>query len=166
MLQFALFAAAFVPMSLESLLASRHERRLRDAGAVEPPHDVFEKMRFMYPGSFLAMLVESWITGRTAPVTLPAGIAVFTIAKALKYWAIVTLGPRWTFRVLVPPQSARIVQGPYRFMRHPNYAGVIGELTGFALMAGAPVAGAAALVAYVSLMRARIRIEERALGLR
>jgi methyltransferase len=166
MLLIALFVVVFFPMILESLLASRNERRLRAGGAVEPPHDVFEKMRLVYPGSFLAMLVESWITGRTAPVTLPAGIAVFTIAKALKYWAIMTLGPRWTFRVLVPPHSARTVHGPYRFMRHPNYAGVIGELTGFALMAGAPIAGAAALVAYVSLMRVRIRIEERALGLR
>ncbi|HEV3484720.1 MAG TPA: isoprenylcysteine carboxylmethyltransferase family protein [Vicinamibacterales bacterium] len=166
MLQLALFITAFLPMILESRVASRNEARLRAAGAVEPPHDVFATMRVVYPGSFLAMLLESWITGRSAPITLPAGIALFTAAKTLKYWAVVTLGTRWTFRVLVPPQSVRIVSGPYRFMRHPNYAGVIGELSGFALMAGAPLAGVAAVAAYIGLMRARIRIEERALGLR
>jgi len=56
--------------------------------------------------------------------------------------------------------------GPYRFMRHPNYVGVAGELIGFALMSGAPVTGVATVVVFSSLMLARIRVEERALGLR
>ena len=36
-----------------------------------------------------------------------AGLALFAAAKALKYWAIASLGPRWTFRILVPPGSTR-----------------------------------------------------------
>jgi methyltransferase len=89
---------------------------------------------------------------------------VFGIAKALKYWAIATLGRRWTFRVLVPPGSTRIVAGPYRWMRHPNYVAVIGELAGAAAMMRAIVAGPIATVGFGALMLARIRIEERALG--
>ena len=166
MLQLALFIAAFVPMLLESNLAWRNERRLRAAGAIEPPDDVFAAMKFVYPLSFAAMVAESWILQRTAPVTLSAGLVVFTLAKALKYWAILTLGPRWTFRVLVPKDSTCIVDGPYRYMRHPNYIGVAGELSGFALMAGAPFTGPTAVVLFVALMLARIRVEERALGLR
>jgi methyltransferase len=166
MLQVALFIAAFLPMILESNLAWRNERRLRAAGAIEPPDDVFGVMRFVYPLCFAALIAESWILQRTAPVTLSAGVVVFTFGKALKYWAILTLGRRWTFRVLVPKHSTRIVDGPYRFMRHPNYVGVAGELSGFALMAGAPFTGPTAVVLFVALMLARIRVEERALGLR
>jgi methyltransferase len=74
------------------------------------------------------------------------------------------LGPRWTFRVLVPPGSARIDRGPYQWLRHPNYVGVASELTGIALVAAAPVAGTIGVVLFIALMLARIRVEERALG--
>ena len=77
---------------------------------------------------------------REPRVRAPASL-VFALAKGLKYWAIATLGDRWTFRVLVPPRSTRVAAGPYRFLRHPNYVGVAGELAGMALMAQAPIAG-------------------------
>jgi isoprenylcysteine carboxyl methyltransferase (ICMT) family protein YpbQ len=51
-------------------------------------------------------------------------------------------------------------------MRHPNYLAVAGELSGMALMAHAPVAGALSITGFGLLMLARIRVEERAMGLR
>jgi methyltransferase len=112
------------------------------------------------------MAVEAWMHQVRADATFAAGVLVFAAAKAIKYWAIATLGARWTFRVLVPPESSRITTGPYRFMRHPNYLGVMGELVGMALMAHAPVAGGASVLVFALLIAARIRVEERALGLR
>jgi methyltransferase len=166
MFHVALFLVAFVPMLVEAVLSARHERQLRAAGASEPKDDVFAAMQVVYPLSFAAMIGESWIAPRTIPAAFPAGVAVFAAAKGLKYWAIATLGTRWTFRVLVPPNSQRTSDGPYRFMRHPNYLAVAGELGGFALMAGSPLTGAAALIVFIALMRARIRVEERTLDLR
>ena len=65
------------------------------------------------------------------PPVLAAGLAVFFVGtKALKWWAILTLGPSWTFRVIVVPGAPLIASGPYRFVRHPNYVGVVGELIG------------------------------------
>ena len=80
------------------------------------------------------------------------------------YWAIATLGPRWTFE-LVTPGAQLVASEPYRWLRHPNYVGVAGELAGAALMAFAPLTGVIALVLFGALMLARISIEERALGL-
>jgi methyltransferase len=154
---------AFVPMAFEARLAARHDRALRLAGAAEPRDDVFPVMQVAYPTAFLGMALEAATRNSRVNAICFAGIVVFTLAKAIKYWAIATLGPRWTFRVLVPPASTRIAHGPYRFMRHPNYLGVIGELAGMALIAGAPVAGAASVVVFVVLIAARIRVEERAL---
>ncbi len=74
-----------------------------------------------------------------------------------------TLGPRWTYRVLVVPGVPRITRGPYRFLRHPNYAGVAGELAGIAMIARAPVTGVLSLLVFGGLMLARIRVEERAM---
>jgi methyltransferase len=112
------------------------------------------------------MAGEAWVRGAMVTPIAGAGLVVFVAAKALKYWAIATLGERWTFRVLVPPGSTPTGGGPYRMMRHPNYVAVVGELVGFALLGQAPIAGVVALVAFGALLRARVRVEERALGLR
>jgi methyltransferase len=162
----ALAALAFVPMIAETVRSTANERRLRDAGAVEPERDVYKIMQLAYPACFLAMIVEAWSRGTTFATASWLGAAVFVGAKALKYWAIAALGPRWTFRVLVPPASQRILRGPYRVMRHPNYVAVAGELAGFATFSGAPVAGVAAFLGFGALLLARIRVEEQALGLR
>src|SRR5262245_43164452 len=113
--------AVFLPMALEARLAARHERALLAAGAFEPDGDVYAAMRLAYPLCFLAMAIEGWLQAGPAGPAAWAGAAVFVLAKALKYWAVATLGTRWTFRVLVPRRSVRIATGPYRYLRHPNY---------------------------------------------
>jgi methyltransferase len=154
----------FVPMLMEARRSRRNEQQLRHQGAIEPEGDVYPLMQAAYPGLFLAILAES--AGRLPQrgAVTAAGAAVFAAAKALKYWAIATLGHRWTFRVLVIPGLPPIATGPYRYLRHPNYAGVIGEYAGLALMANAPGTGALALALFGGLLRARIAIEERAMG--
>ena len=162
----ALGLMVFIPMLVEAAVAGRHDRLLRAQGAIEPIGDVYRLMQVVYPGAFLAMMLEAWLRhGRSNPALL-AGIVVFVLSKGLKYWAIATLGNRWTFRVLVPPGSRRIVEGPYRVLRHPNYIAVIGELGGLAMMANARITGPVVTVLFLLLIRARTRVEERALAAR
>ena len=159
-----LLAAAFVPMLLETKRSQRNEAELRRRGAAEPPDDVYRLMRVAYPACFAAMVAEGWTRPPAGARGLAVGTAVFVAAKALKYWAIATLAERWTFRVLVPPDDPPVTTGPYRWLRHPNYAGVAGELAGMAVLANAPVTGALACAGFAALLLARIRVEERALG--
>ena len=161
-----LLVLAFGPMLFEAQLAARHDRALRSAGAVEPRDDVYRSMQVVYPAAFVSMTIEGYLRQHGADPFVTAGAAVFVLAKAIKYWAIATLGSRWTFRVLVPPESSLVISGPYRFMRHPNYLGVIGELAGFALMAHARFAGTASMLVFGWLIARRIGVEERALHIR
>jgi len=92
------------------------------------------------------------------------GLALFGLAKALKLWAISSLGPRWSFRVLVLPGAPLINSGPYRFLSHPNYVAVAGEIASVALIVWAPIAGVLATTGFGVLMVKRIRVEDRALG--
>ena len=154
---------AFIPMAFETRLASRHDRALRAAGAIEPRDDVFPLMQVVYPAAFLAMALEAFLRNAEIDTLFVGGAVVFAAAKGIKYWAMATLGPRWTFRVLVPPSSSLIDHGPYRFMRHPNYLGVMGELAGMSLMAHAVLSGPLTIVAFGAIIAARIRVEERAL---
>lgn len=158
-----LLLLAFVPMLFEARLAARHDRALRAAGASEPPDDVIGWMQVVYPTAFVTMAAEAYVRSSGRDLFLFAGASVFVLAKAVKYWAIATLGSRWTFRVLVPPRSTLVTTGPYRFVRHPNYIGVMGELAGYALMAHAAYSGPASMLMFAWLIARRIRVEERAL---
>src|SRR5205823_6100958 len=118
---------------------------LREAGAIEPPGDVFAIMRWAYPGAFVLMAIEGAVMGPAPRVVIIAGVAILIASKALKAWAIASLGERWTFRVLVLPGAPLVTSGPYAVMRHPNYVAVVGELVGMALVVGARVMGPVAI---------------------
>jgi methyltransferase len=154
----------FVLMAIEAVVAARHDRALRALGAVEPPGDVYRAMQIAYPAAFLAMIAEGAWRGVRPDSVASAGAWVFILAKALKYWAIASLGPRWTFRVLVPPGSQRSVRGPYRWISHPNYVAVALELLGVALALHARIAGPIGVAGFGYLMWRRVRIEEQALA--
>lgn len=154
----------FGPMIVEATVSARNERVLRRLGAREPAGDVYRVMVFGYPAAFACVVAEGWVRQITFDAVSASGLAVFVAAKGLKYWAIRTLGTRWTFRVLVPPNSRPTRSGPYRFARHPNYLAVAGELVGATVMAHAWLTGPIATAAFTWLMVRRIRIEERALA--
>ena len=156
-----LLALVFIPMLVEARIAAINERAQFARGGVEPAGDVYAVMRIAYPAVFLAMIVEgAWRPGHQQ---LLAGVALFIAAKALKVWAISSLGDAWTFRVIVRPGAPLVGSGPYRWLRHPNYVAVVCELAGVALMSGARIAGPIGIVLFGLLMFKRISVEERAL---
>ena len=160
-----LLILAYVPMLIEARRAARNERAQLARGGVEAAGDVYGLMRVAYPGAFLLMIVESALRGMPPRPILDLGIALFVAAKALKWWAILSLGRSWTFRVITVPGAPLVTGGPYRFVRHPNYIAVAGELAGFALMAGALLTGPIATILFALLMLKRTAVEEHALGL-
>ena len=141
----------------------RHERALLERGAVEPADDVYPMMRWTYPAAFVVMAIEGALLGPPPGMTTVIGVVVLVAAKVLKFWAIRSLGPRWTFRVLVPPDAPRVSHGPYAFLNHPNYVAVVGELIGFAIVVGARLTGPIATIVFGLLLRHRIRVENDAL---
>jgi methyltransferase len=155
--------AVVLLMAGEAALSAQNESVLRGRGAVEPPGDVYRTMRWAYPACFVAMAAEGAIAGPAPANVLAVGLALFGMSKALKISAISALGVRWTFRVLVPPGAQLVRSGPYRFVRHPNYIAVLGELAGMALIVWAPIAGILALVGFGWLIVQRIGVEDRAL---
>jgi len=159
-----LLALVFIPMLVEARVAAVNERAQIARGGIEPAGDVYAVMRVAYPAVFLAMIAEGWWRGVTPFVVVTAGLLIFVSAKLLKTWAIVSLGKAWTFRVVVVPDVALVASGPYRWLRHPNYVAVAGELVGVALMSGARVAGPLGTVLFGVLMLKRISVEQRALG--
>jgi methyltransferase len=156
-------AAVFLMMLVELQLSRSNERRLRAAGALEPPDDVYPVMQLAYPACFVLMAIEGALHASVGARGVLWGLAVFGFGKGIKFWAIASLGPRWSFRVLVLPGAPLVTSGPYRWMRHPNYVGVMGELAGVAIALAAFVTGTLAIVTFAWILVRRIKVEESAL---
>jgi methyltransferase len=117
----------------ELWLARRNTAALMARGAVEiaPGH---------YPlivALHTAWLVALWVYGAGQPVG-PVWLAAFLGLQVARVWVLSTLGARWTTRIIVIPGERLVAKGPYRFMNHPNYLVVIGEIAVLPLCLGLP----------------------------
>lgn len=163
MIAAAALTAVVVLMLGELWLSNRNERILRARGAVAPPDPVYRTMRWAYPAVFVAMGVEGVLFDPPSRAVVLVGVALFAAGKLLKIWAITALGDRWTYKVLVLPGMPLVSAGPYRYLRHPNYVGVLGELVGMALITGARLTGPVGVAFFSWLLRRRLQAEEQAL---
>ena len=151
---------------VELQLSAFNERQLRARGAVEPAADPYPLMRLAYPGSFVAMGLEGALHPELRVGAVLVGLALLGCAKLLKLWVMATLRDRWTFRVLVPPNAPLVTAGPYRFLNHPNYVAVMGELAAVAVTLNAPVTGLLSVLLFGWILKRRIAVEDEALGRR
>jgi methyltransferase len=79
------------------------------------------------------LLHTSWLVTILAMTPLDRApnwglIFVFAVLQLLRVWVIATLGPYWTTRVITLDGAPIVRNGPFRFVRHPNYWIVVGEL--------------------------------------
>jgi methyltransferase len=104
--------------------AARNTKALRARGAIEYG-------RRHYP--LMVALHASWLAAIAFGIHRDASIRAFPLIcfvalQGLRVWVLATLGPYWTTRVITTPGAPLVYRGPYRFLRHPNYVVVIGEM--------------------------------------
>lgn len=134
-------------------------------GGVEFGREHFPWMRALHAGFLVACAAEVALLHRSFDprIGFPM-LALALAAQALRYWAIATLGPRWNVRVIVTPGEPVVTSGPYRFVRHPNYAAVVLEGIAIPGIHGAWLTAIAFSALNAWLLRVRIRVEEWALA--
>jgi methyltransferase len=147
-----------------SLKASLKETNLK-AGE---PEGAYLQMVLVHVLWFVGLVVEPLLTNRSPPLWLACTGAVLLLAgQALRIWALRTLGVRWNTRVIVPAKEHAehfiVGAGPYRLIRHPNYAAVIIEIVGLPLVGGAYFTAAIGTILNALILQRRIAYEERAL---
>ena len=153
-------------VALERLAELVYARRNTVALLREGAHEIG---RGHYP--LIVLLHLFWLIA--IYVTAPPGvapvwfwIATFLLLQAARYWVLATLGRYWTTRIIAVPNAPLIGRGPYRFLKHPNYAVVIAEIAVLPLAFREYAVAAVFSLLNAALLWWRIRIENRALGAR
>ena len=158
-LAFIVLALVTVQRLGELVLARRNTRGLLRRGGIEvaPQH---------YPAIIAChtlWLASLWLFGWSRPIAL-GWLALFIVLQAMRCWVLATLGSRWTTRIIVVPGESLVARGPYRWLKHPNYAVVIGEIAVLPLAFGLPLVALVFSVANACNLFIRIRAENEALG--
>jgi methyltransferase len=143
----------------ELVLSYTNTRRLKARGAVEVAGGHYPLMVAVHT----TWLIALWGFGHDQPIKLVA-LLFYLVLQVLRVWVMRTLGPRWTTRIIVLPEAPLVAAGPYRFLSHPNYAVVIGEIAVLPLVLGLPGIAVIFTVLNAGVLMIRIRAENRALA--
>ena len=143
----------------ELLLAERNTRRLRARGAVEVGRGHYPFLVAVHIGWLIAL----WLLGPGPPIhVLP--LVLYVALQAARVWVIATLGERWTTRIIVLPGAPLVRSGPYRWLDHPNYWIVAGEIAILPLVFDTPAVAVFFSILNAIVLWVRIREENKALS--
>lgn len=144
----------------ELALARRNTARLFAQGGVEYGAAHYPALVVLHTAWLLSLVV--FVPWSTSPNLW--WLALLLLMQAARLWVIVSLGARWTTRIIVLPGAPLVARGPYRWMRHPNYAVVAVEIIALPMVFGALWIALVFTVLNAAVLFWRIREEDRALG--
>jgi methyltransferase len=144
----------------ELVLASINTRRLLARGAREVGRAHYPLFVLLHASWLIAIALTTPIEARPSWIL----IGVFAGLQLLRVWVIASLGPYWTTRVITLDGAPLVRAGPFRFVRHPNYWIVAGEVAVLPLAFGDWPVALVWSVLNALLLRHRIRVETAALA--
>lgn len=143
----------------ELAIARGNTRRLLAAGAVEVAPGHYPLVVAVHAGWLAAL----WWLAIGRPVHVPL-LLLFLLLQAGRIWVLRTLGPRWTTRIIVLPGAPLVTNGPFRFVSHPNYLVVVGEIAVLPLVFGLWEIALLFSLLNAAVLTIRIRAENAALA--
>lgn len=144
---------------LELWISNRNTRILLRRGAIEHAGGHYPLIVLLHGAWLAGLWVLAWDNAPNA-----IWLAVFVGLQVLRFWVLITLGGRWTTRIIVLPHAPLITAGPYRLMPHPNYLVVIGEIAVLPLVFGLPWFALVFSILNGLVLSIRIRAENVALS--
>lgn len=147
---------------LEELYSQRNTRRLLAEGAREIG-------RSYYP--VVATTHMAWIAAIFFLIAPDAEIRIslailYGALQIVRYWVIGSLGRYWTHRIITLDNAPVVDRGPYRLIRHPNYAVTIAETFLLPIVFGELALGIIIGAVWYSVLMYKIELEEQGLSLR
>ena len=143
----------------ELVIASRNTKGLLRNGAYERGAGHYPVMVVLHATWLATLWLYGWNHAASAPL-----VVVIAVLQVARLWVMLTLGRRWTTRIIIVPGLAAVTSGPFRFLRHPNYLVVAIEIPCVSLALGLVWHAALFAALNVAMLWWRIRAENRALA--
>jgi methyltransferase len=159
-----LLACVGVERVVELGVSRRHQRDLANCGARKHRDPRYGWMVAFHAGVLIGAAAEVMLLHRRfVPWLAYPALLLFVLATLLRWWVIRTLGIHWNTEIVDSASLGVVSEGPFRWVRHPNYLGVFVELIALPLIHTAWLTATFAAAANAWVLRNRLRIEERLL---
>jgi methyltransferase len=146
---------------VELRISRRHQRQLVSRGAAKVAQPRFGWMVALHTAVLVGAAAEVVFLKRPfLPVLAALMLAVFLAANAVRWWVIRALGDHWNVQVMDSTRLGVITTGPFRLVRHPNYAAVFSEMLALPLIHTAWITALAGSLAHVAVLAQRLATEE------
>jgi len=160
-LYLGLLAAVGVLRLVELRISNKHQERMLAHGAVRVSEPHFKWMVAIHTGILVGAALEVVFLYRPfLPLLGATMFALFVASNLMRLWVVRALGDLWSVEVMDSTRIGVVTTGPFRFVRHPNYTGVILEMISLPLIHTAWITALAASAAYSIALTMRIRTEE------
>ena len=160
----AVVAAVALLRLAELVISFRHRRALIASGAtpIKEPH--FKWMAALHTAILAGAALEVVTLHRPfVPALAAPALLLLVAATWTRWWVIQTLGRHWNVGVVDSTGQGVVDEGPYRWVRHPNYVAVFVELLALPLVHSAWITAVLGSIAHLFVLRTRIAAEDRVL---
>lgn len=159
-----LLAAVAGQRLFELRVSRRHQQQLVSRGAARVNDPKFRWMVVLHTAVLIGAAVEVVVLKRPfIPALAATMFAIFLAANAVRWWVISTLGAHWNVQVVDSTRLGIISSGPFRFVRHPNYAAVFTEMIALPLIHTAWITALTGALLHIAVLGQRLSTEERVL---
>lgn len=163
-LYLALLAAVGLLRLIELRISRRNYHRMLAGGAVPIPEPHFKWIVMIHSGVLIGAALEVIFLKRPfIPWLAAAMLALFIASNLLRLWVVLSLGQLWSVNVMDSSRMGIVTSGPFRFVRHPNYSGVVLEVISLPLIYTAWLTAVAAALGYCYALSRRVPAEEKVL---
>jgi methyltransferase len=146
---------------LELRISRHHQQELVARGAAKVFEPKFRWMVMLHTSVLVGAALEVVLLKRRFfPILGAIMFAIFLAANAVRWWVIRTLGDHWNVQVMDSTRLGVVTSGPFRFVRHPNYAAVFAEMLALPLIHTAWITALAGSLAHVAILAQRLSTEE------
>jgi methyltransferase len=149
---------------VELRISKRHQAEMVTRGAAKVDEPRFRWMVLLHTAVLLGAAFEVVLLKRPFIPWLAAPMfAIFLAANAMRWWVIRTLGEHWNVQVMDSTRLGVVTSGPFRYVRHPNYAAVFAEMLALPLIHTAWITATVGTIAHIGVLSQRLSTEERVL---
>jgi methyltransferase len=160
----ALLVAVGLLRLVELGISKRHQKQMAERGAAKVDEPRFRWMVLLHTAVLLGAAVEVLLLRRPFLLWLAVPMfAIFLAANGVRWWVIRSLGTHWNAQVVDSTRLGVVTTGPFRYVRHPNYAAVFSELLALPLIHTAWITATAGAIAHIVVLSQRLSTEERVL---
>ena len=156
-----LLAAVGLLRLVELAISRRNQGRMMAQGAVRVREPHFKWMVVVHAGVLIGAALEVVLLHRPfLPFLAGTMFGLFLASNLMRLWVVRTLGELWSVQVMDSTRIRVVTSGPFRFVRHPNYTGVILEMISLPLIHTAWITALVTSLLYSMALSMRLRAEE------